>query len=261
MERNGLEGREREGRIGLWILGICGFFLISLFVAPLTMASGTVPALSGRANALDYMTKNGKFSWGNQQASDDAKVGHDQESRDLFAWTDLNWYAAFIYGFGDLNCHQRTERSWTINGNQMPMCVRDIGIFAGGMLAGALWRKRGLNRWTIRDSLFSLMPDSSLEGFYADNRRTLLLMVFAGMTLLPIGLDGGLQAITEYESTALRRMVTGLIFGFGFLAFFAASLSARPSFFESPAQVVLPAGASFVRAEDQDAVHQASSEE
>lgn len=262
MLRNGLEGRGRESRIGSWIIGICGFLLLSLFVAPLTMAPGTVPELSGRANALDYMTKNGSFSWGNQQSSDTASVGHDQASRGLFGWTDLNPYAAFIYAFGDLNCHQKHERSWVINGNQMPMCVRDIGILAGGTIAGALWKRRGLNRWTIRDSLFSLMPDTMLEGIYAENRRAMLLFIFAGVTLIPIGLDGGMQAVSEYESDALRRMVTGLMFGFGFLAFFAASLSARPSYFDHPAQVRLPAGASFVSAEhQQDAFHQASSEE
>ena len=55
-------------------------------------------------------------------------VGHNQSAYGTFAWTELDPYAAFIYAFGDLNCHTKSERSWVINGNQMPVCVRDVGF-------------------------------------------------------------------------------------------------------------------------------------
>ena len=35
------------------------------------------------------------------------------------------------YAIGDLLCHQYPERSIMLNGNQMPICVRDVGILIG----------------------------------------------------------------------------------------------------------------------------------
>ena len=42
------------------------------------------------------------------------------------------------YALGDLLCHQDPERSIILNGNQMPICIRDVGILLGlsiGMVA------------------------------------------------------------------------------------------------------------------------------
>ena len=50
---------------------------------------------------------------------------------------DGHYFEAAIYYFGDFNCHQLPERSYSINGNQQPVCSRDIGMFLGGTL-GAL---------------------------------------------------------------------------------------------------------------------------
>lgn len=35
------------------------------------------------------------------------------------------------YLLGDVFCHQEMSRSFVINGNQMPFCIRDTGIFIG----------------------------------------------------------------------------------------------------------------------------------
>lgn len=35
------------------------------------------------------------------------------------------------YLLGDIFCHQEMSRSFVVNGNQMPFCIRDVGIFAG----------------------------------------------------------------------------------------------------------------------------------
>ena len=74
--------------------------------------------------------------------------------------------------------------------------------------------------------------------------------VFLGMGLLfvlPMGIDGFTQLLTDYESTNPIRVITGLIFGTGLGLFFASSLSARPQDFEDGAgQVVLPGGARFL---------------
>ena len=37
----------------------------------------------------------------------------------------------FIYGCGDSLCHQRADRSFFINGNQMPFCSRCTAIWLG----------------------------------------------------------------------------------------------------------------------------------
>ena len=61
---------------------------------------------------------------------------------------------------------------------------------------------------------------------------------------LPVALDGGIQAITDYESVNPLRVMTGIPFGFIIGWYFSASLSSRPDRFGLDAALVqLPAGA------------------
>ena len=259
MLKNGLGNRDREKKIGGWVTTICGILLFSFFIAPLTVESGTIPKLSGRANSLDYMTDNGTYSWGNKQTSDLGTVGHNQEDHGYFSWSELNLFAATTYAFGDFNCHQKHERSWEINGNQMPVCTRDIGIFLGAFLIGIIWTRYGHNRWTIKDSFISIFPDKKLNQIYEKNHRNLLFWGIGCLALVPILLDGGIQAISNYESGTFRRIFTGALFGGGFMWFFCASLSARPAHFEDESQVILPANARFFQPSEE--FHQDTSEE
>ena len=258
MNKNGLDNRTREKKVGLWVTAISGILLLSFFIAPLTVEPGAIPRLSGRANSLDYMTENGSFSWGNKQSSNFGKIGHNQSEHGHFAWSELNFFAAAVYAFGDLNCHQKHERSWEINGNQMPVCTRDIGIFLGAFLIGLIWIRLGHNRWTIKDTFLGIFPDEKLTPIYKNNKRNLMFFSMVFLCVLPIILDGGLQAITDYESNTIKRLVTGTIFGMGFMWFFCASLSAKPSLFENEAQVILPANARFVQL---DKFHHETNEE
>ena len=73
------------------------------FLAPLMVEEGSVPQLSGRANAIDYATEK---SWGESKSRRDAKMGHDQPKYGIFAWSELNPIWAFTYMIGDINCHQ-----------------------------------------------------------------------------------------------------------------------------------------------------------
>ena len=57
MERNGLPDRLREAKIGRWVLGVCGFLLVSFFLAPMTLETGSVGPLQGRANAIDFYSE------------------------------------------------------------------------------------------------------------------------------------------------------------------------------------------------------------
>ena len=124
--KNGLKGRGHEKKVSLVLGGAAATYLVLCFLAPLMMPADSVPELSGRANAIDYAFES---SWGNKDHGEGEKVGHDQSQHGgSFAWAELNPLWALTYGFGDLNCHQKHERSWEINGNQMPVCTRDIGL-------------------------------------------------------------------------------------------------------------------------------------
>jgi len=93
----------------------------------------------------------------------------------------MNPVAKVVYYIGDVNCHQKSERSYSYNQNQMPFCARDVGIFAGLAI-----------------------------GFtYALGRRIELTLPLILLSLVPIGIDGTVQLLTDYESTNIRRVVTG----------------------------------------------------
>ena len=249
MEKNGLGDRLREKKVGNWVSGISSFFLISFFIVPLYLPSGTVPELSGRANTFDYFSED---SWGNVQ-QEEGKLGHNQSEHGLFAWSELDPFAAFIYGFGDLNCHNKAERSWEINGNQMPMCVRDIGIFLGFAIGGFIFSRRGYNRWTIRDTFLSIFPDSKLEQVYVKNSRLKLLIIVAIIMIAPMGFDGFIQLFTDYESNAFMRLITGLPFGVFIGLFLSASFAARPVHFGNLAETVkLPSNTTFTLVSNQE---------
>jgi len=105
------------------------------------------------------------------------------DNRDIIE--EMNFLAKFIYYVGDLNCHQLSHRSYSYNDNQMSFCARDTGIFLGLVL-----------------------------GFmYASRKKIVLTLPLVIAALLPIGLDGTIQLLTDYESTNPKRLITGLIAG------------------------------------------------
>ena len=59
---------------------------------------------------------------------------------------DNTWnLTAVQYALGDIFCHQEMSRSFVFNGNQMPFCIRDTGIFAGlgiGLIASVPYNKK-----------------------------------------------------------------------------------------------------------------------
>ena len=242
--KNGRKDRKRESKVGRNFVAIAGTYLILLFLVPLTMPADTIPDLSGRANRFDYATIDGTWSWGNGDNSDYEHAGHDQDANGgSFAWTDLNPIAATVYAIGDLNCHQKHYRSWEINGNQLAVCVRDIGILFGFVSCCLIWQQRGLNRWTVRDTFLSMFSDKSIERFYHDDRRMMLMFVIIGLGLGPMAIDGFTQLLTSYESTNTMRILTGFPAGFVGGWIFSAMFSARPNEFESAEDVSLPANA------------------
>jgi uncharacterized membrane protein len=244
MEPNGLDNRNRESKIGRWVMGVSGFFLISFFLAPLTLEPGTVQNVEGRANVIGFFSEDGWGSYGNQPAP-----GHPHEGTNHthsgYAWSELNPYAGFIYAFGDVNCHQKHERSWEVNNNQLHVCTRDVGIFMGLFLGGALFTRRGWNRWTVKDTCLSLIPDSMLASTYKNNRRTLVWLACGMVLCLPLIADGFLQLLTSYESTNWKRVLTGIPFGLGLGVLVCSMFSARADAFFGAGEVRLPGNASF----------------
>ena len=251
MEINGRPDRRRERRTAIWIGGVFGGYLLLCFLAPAMLPTGSVPELSGRANSIDYFSHD---SWGNHNWSEDSELGHNQSAHGgTFAWSEMNPIWAFTYGFGDINCHQKHSRSWIINENQMPVCVRDIGIFAGAALGAALFGRFGVNRWTIRDTLLSILPDNALTGIYQSNRRMHAFLGIGILCAVPMGIDGFTQMLSSYESNPTMRLITGMPFGIFIGSFLASSFAARPEYFgRDPSNVVLPSGSRFSLAKDSE---------
>ena len=132
-------------------------WLIVVMAAPLLLPYGSVTDLSGASGTID--------------------------NSDII--NGMNPFSAAIYFIGDGNCHQLAERSLFLNGNQMPFCARDVGIFAGlvaGMTAVLLFSPRF--RWPV-----------------------LILMV------VPILIDGGIQLTGVWESNNTLRLITGALGG------------------------------------------------
>ena len=237
--KNGRSERNRELRVSGVMCSISGFLLLMFFVSPLMLAEGSVPELSGRANAVDYMNED---SWGNNDHEEEGSLGHNQSAHGgSFAWSELNPVFGFVYAFGDINCHQKHDRSWTINENQMPVCVRDIGIFLGFFMGSLFFRLRGYNRWTVRDTFLSVFDDESIKSVYLNDGRMRLMMLFLALGIVPMAIDGFTQLLTVYESTNIIRLITGFMAGFVIGWFVGSALSSRPELFDSPSSVILPA--------------------
>jgi len=132
-------------------------WLALVVAAPYMVAPNTLTDLSGRVG------------------------GHENEAK----FKDLGALPHAIYWIGDAECHQIHNRSYSLNGNQLPFCSRDVGLFAGVALGFGV---AAFFRWKI-PPLFVLLG------------------------LVPIGLDGGIQALTSYESNNALRLATGLIAG------------------------------------------------
>jgi len=175
-------------KVPLALFAIDLVLVLSLFIAPLTLEKGEVAGLDGRANALDYTDR----------------------------WKDLNPFAGAIYLFGDYNCHQREERSIVLNGNQLPVCARDVSIFTG-ILLGAAVLVRASAEDDPSQTVLGQLPNRWRKGWII-KRPMLSFIVLLILLLIPTALDGGIQLMSglgllpfglEYESTNPTRVLTG----------------------------------------------------
>lgn len=90
-------------------------------------------------------------------------------------------------------CHCRDDRSFHYHGKKFPICARCTGELFGILMAAAC-------------SFFRLPP-----------------VWIAVLLLLPLIVDGFVQLLTSYESTNIRRVITGFLFGYGLCSLFVIS--------------------------------------
>ena len=83
------------------------------------------------------------------------------------------------------NCHQIPTRSFFFKGYQFPLCARCTGIALGHIAA------------------FIIAP------FYTFKYTVSVLMI-------PLVLDGTIQYFTPYESNNVKRVISGILYGFSF---------------------------------------------
>ena len=93
-------------------------------------------------------------------------------------------------------CHCREDRSFFYKGRQFPVCARCTGLLLGFLFALA--------------TMFLYTPP-------------VYVLVIA---LVPMILDGLIQRFTPYESGNIRRLLTGLLFGYGAICLFVLSVEA-----------------------------------
>lgn len=114
--------------------------------------------------------------------------------------------ATWPYAFGAHVCHQRPDRSFALDGNQLPVCERCLAIelgMAAAFAAAVLVAPRG--------GFFA-----SLSAFLPRVLRSPAGVLAAGLVLLlPMVLDGGLQLATAYVSATPQRVATGFLYGIG----------------------------------------------
>jgi uncharacterized membrane protein len=99
----------------------------------------------------------------------------------------IQWMKLMLYG-EKLGCHQRPDRSFFINGYQMPVCARCTGVMIGYLLAFPL--------------------------FFLHSFSWLVSLAGCGSLLL----DWGLQAMKLKNSSNTRRLLTGLSGGYGLMS-------------------------------------------
>lgn len=95
-------------RVGFVALAAAAMTFVALlmFASPFLAPYGTYAMLDGDVGFIDH-------SWGSNGVPD------------------------LIYLLGDLFCHQEESRCLSLNGSQMPFCIRDTGIIVGA--AAGFW--------------------------------------------------------------------------------------------------------------------------
>jgi uncharacterized membrane protein len=160
------------------------------------MPPGSVEDATGNANRLDHFEQ----------------------------WAKLNPYAMIVYTIGDINCHQISERSIYLNGNQMPVCARCAGLAIGFFIGSLLFIFTIPDADVFKMALTPILRKKVVE--MTRKKAIILVILLAGILIGPLAFDGLLQILTNYTSNNTLRLGTGLFAGI-------AIILALGSYFES----------------------------
>ncbi len=155
-----MEKREKHSKS---IIILFAFFLIwnlLIFIGPMAIPTGSIQDLSGHTIISE-----------NEGVINDIP----------FPWN-------IPYSCGDRMCHEKAERSFYLNDNQMSFCSRCTAIWLG------------------------LVIGLGLMVFYSINLDEKFIFVII-IGLIPIGVDGIGQLLMLWESTNIMRVITGLLIG------------------------------------------------
>ncbi|MFO8077265.1 MAG: DUF2085 domain-containing protein [Thermoplasmatota archaeon] len=155
-----MEKREKISKTITALFILLFIFTLLQFISPLILETNTVTDLTGTVGVIDNKQRINTMSF------------------------PIN----AIYTAGDRLCHQKTERSFILNENQMPFCSRCTAIWMGMTIGIGI-----LVFYTIS----------------LDNRFLILAIV----SLIPIGIDGTGQLLGFWESSHLSRVITGSFIG------------------------------------------------
>lgn len=173
----------------LFLLGLSMFWTLCIFIAPLTMPPHTVEHLEGGTSKLDFANN----------------------------WTNLNFFDRVIYTIGDSQCHQMSERTYYINGNQMPMCSRCVALFLWANL-GVVTAMLLIPKYDISQTAAQIYPSKIRNYLKTNNREFQAWVILAALCILTTAIDGFAQLLMPYESTNLKRVIfsipTGWFGGF-----------------------------------------------
>ena len=150
-------------------------------LAPFALAPGTAVNLDGAANRIDNGALYNTF------------------------WV----YPEVVYYVGDAQCHQMAQRTIFLNGNEMPMDARMSSMY--------LWANLGLisaifatPSTSITQGIVNVLPRRIQPWLRRHLGASATAFLLVALGLLPVALDGFLQLLTPYESTNVKRFLTGI---------------------------------------------------
>jgi uncharacterized membrane protein len=108
----------------------------------------------------------------------------------------MDLFVAFVYAVGSVICHQMPERSFFIDGRQLPVCARCTGLYLGG---GA-----GVLGWLIWKAA------QGWRSFFLAPRRVLAIVVAAG---LPTALSYATGVIGVWDGSNVTRALLAVPLG------------------------------------------------
>lgn len=85
------------------LLGISTTLSVCAFIAPFLSPNGSFLDLDGTVGVMDHSS----------------------------LWSEQDPFTCAVYSLGDILCHQEEARTIILNGSEMPICIRDVGLLLG----------------------------------------------------------------------------------------------------------------------------------